>query len=178
MSESTKDAHADPASATRENIELLADYQEQEEAEVSRWRSAIEKTSQFFGSPAYFAFVIVFIVTWVGVNTWGHRAGWTFVDPPPFFWLQGIVSSNALLLTIAVLIRQNRMAKLAARRSHLDLHVNLLTDRKVSKVLEVVDALRQEFSRQQQHDDHEARQLTQAADPEAILTAIKESEPE
>jgi uncharacterized membrane protein len=178
MPEPTKDTPADPTSAARENIELLADYHEQEEAEISRWRSAIETTSQFFGSPAYFAFVIVFIVAWVGANTWGHRAGWTYVDPPPFFWLQGIVSSNALLLTIAVLIRQNRMAKLAARRAHLDLHVNLLTDRKVSKVLEVVDSLRQEFSQQKQHDDHEARQLTQAADPEAILSAIKESEPE
>ncbi|MEO8924978.1 MAG: hypothetical protein ABI330_19500 [Caldimonas sp.] len=34
------------------------------------------------------------------------------------------------------------MAKLAARRAHLDLHVNLLTEKKVSKVLEVVDELR------------------------------------
>jgi hypothetical protein len=53
---------------------------------------------------------------------------------PPFPWLQGMVSSNALLLTVAVLIRQNRMAQLAEHRSHLDLQINLLTEQKVTKI--------------------------------------------
>jgi len=34
-------------------------------------------------------------------------------DPPPFFWLQGIVSLGALLTATVVLTKQNRLAKLA-----------------------------------------------------------------
>ena len=49
------------------------------------------------------------------------------------------MSSNALLLTIAVLIRQNRMAQIAEHRSHLDLQINLLTEQKVTKILELVE---------------------------------------
>lgn len=163
------------APAARENIDLLTEYQEQEQAEVSQVQAAIETLSEFFGSPAYLLFVLTFIVAWVGINLFGWHAGWRHVDEPPFFWLQGIVSSNALLLTVAVLIRQNRMGALAARRAHLDLHINLLTERKVSKALELVQALRRE---QLPHigDDPEAADLSKASDPQAILAAIKDSE--
>ena len=71
---------------------------------------------------------------WVAVNLWGMKHGWRHVDSPPFFWLQGIVSCNALLLTVAVLIRQNRMAQVAEHRAHLDLQINLLTEQKVTKL--------------------------------------------
>ena len=160
--------------AARDNIERLADLQEREEGEISRVQAAIEAVSRFFGSPAYFVFVVVFIVGWVLVNTWGERHGWAHVDEPPYFWLQGLVSSNALLLTVAVLIRQNRMSKLAAQRAHLDLQINLLTEQKVSKVLEIVDELRKASG--EKAPDEEAEQLATSANPGAILTALKESD--
>jgi uncharacterized membrane protein len=163
--------------AARENIDVLAQYQEQELAEVSRLQAAIERLSGFFGSPAYLVFVVVFILCWVGANLAAWHAGWRHVDEPPFFWLQGIVSSNALVLTVAVLIRQNRMSALASRRAHLDLHVNLLTERKVSKVLEMVQALQQQLGPQDAHQDAEADELSRSTDPQAILEAIKDSEP-
>ncbi len=119
--------------------------------------------------------VVVFIVAWITVNTWGFHAGWSYYDKPPFFWLQGLVSANALLLTVAVLIRQNRMARQSARRAHLDLHINLLTEEKVSKVLEVVHDLAKALGNGVR-DDGELDQLSTAADPQAILTAIKDSE--
>ena len=75
----------------------------------------------------------------------GPHAGWRHVDEPPFPWLQGMVSSNALLLTVAVLIRQNRMAQMAEHRSHLDLQINLLAEQKVSKILQIVDELHREL---------------------------------
>ena len=80
------------------------------------------------------------------INGWGAHAGWRSVDPPPFFWLQGLVSCNALLLTVAVLIRQNRMAQAGEHRSHLDLQINLLSEQKVTKILQMVDELQRELT--------------------------------
>jgi uncharacterized membrane protein len=169
-------ADALPPSA-RENLDVVKDFDRKQDDEVSPARSLIERISTFFGSPAYFAFVIAFVAFWVAINLWGGHAGWRHVDEPPFFWLQGIVSSNALVLTVAVLIRQNRMSALASRRAHLDLHVNLLTERKVSKVLEMVQALQRQLEPQAAHPDPEADELSQSTDPQAILAAIKDSEP-
>jgi uncharacterized membrane protein len=170
MAESAEELHP----AARDNIERLSEFQEREDAEVSRLQAAIEAGSRFFGSPAYFVFVLAFIVGWVLVNTWGEQHGWPYVDQPPYFWLQGLVSANALLLTIAVLIRQNRMSKQAAQRAHLDLQINLLTEQKVSKVLEVLDELRKTLGHKS--PDAEAEELATAADPKAILSALKESD--
>jgi uncharacterized membrane protein len=158
----------------RENLDLVRAFNAQQDAEVTSVRAAIERISAFFGSPAYFAFVIGFVVLWVGVNTWGDHAGWRHVDAPPFFWLQGIVSSNALLLTVAVLIRQNRMAELAEHRAHLDLQINLLTEQKVTRILQRMNRSPEDAGMYSQTDD-ESHELSTPADPEALLKAIKRS---
>jgi uncharacterized membrane protein len=162
------------SATARENIELLAEHDQREGANVSGVQAVIERISGLMGSSSYFVLVVVFILGWVGVNLHGMSAGWRYVDPPPFNWLQGIVSSNALLLTVAVLIRQKRMAQLADRRAHLDLHVNLLTERKVSKILQIVDELRRDLPARRRGHDEETAELALPADTEALLHAIKE----
>ena len=162
-----------PTSA-QENLEVMADFHEREAASVSPLRATIEGVGSVFGSPGYFLFALCFVAAWVAVNTWGRGQGWSHVDEPPFFWLQGLVSTNALLLTVSVLIRQNRMAQLAEHRAHLDLQINMLTERKVTKTLELVDELR----RQLLHTgaDGDVGELVRPADPEALMVAIKKTD--
>jgi len=111
------------------------------------------------------------------VNMWGMNHGWRHVDPPPFFLLQGLVSCNALLLTVAVLIRQNRMAQVAEHRAHLDLHINLLTEQKVTKLLQMIDEPRRDLTAAQGgRPDHEVGEMTKPADTHALMHAIKEKQ--
>jgi uncharacterized membrane protein len=161
-------------SSARENLDMLANIDEREHANVTGVQSLIERISTFVGSPAYFVWVVAFIAGWIAINAWGWYAGWRHVDAPPFPWLQGVVSSNALLLTIAVLIRQNRMARMAAHRAHLDLQINLLTEKKVTKILRIVDELRQELPALPTAPDEEVADLAKPADAEALLHAIKQ----
>lgn len=94
------------------------------------------------------------------------------MEPPPYFWLQGMVSLNALLLTVAVLIRQNRMSEHAEHRAHLDLQINLLTEQKVTKILAaLVD--RGVIEKSALDESHE--ELTKPADPGALLDEIKKT---
>jgi uncharacterized membrane protein len=165
-------------SSTKENLEVLSRFQDREEAQISGVQLAIERISRFFGSPAYFAFVVAFIVLWVAVNAWGLRHGWQHVDAPPFPWLQGLVSSNALLLTVAVLIRQNRMALVEEHRSHLDLQINLLTEQKVAKILQIIDELRRDRGAPRVHSDAEVTEMSKPADAHALMHAIKEKQEE
>jgi uncharacterized membrane protein len=164
--------------AAKENLELLSNFTDHEEAQISGLQLAIENVSQFFGSPAFFAFAVLFIAAWIAVNAWGVHRGWPFVDTPPFFWLQGLVSSNALLLTVAVLIRQKRMSQMAEHRAHLDLQINLLTEQKVTKLLQIVDDLRRDLTEPRGHPaaDAEVGELTKPADTHALMHAIKEKQ--
>ncbi len=164
--------------SSKGSIEVLANFYGREDAEVSGVQRLIERISAFFGSPAYFAFSVTFILFWALVNMWGRYAGWTYIDEPPFFWLQGIVSANALLLTIAVLIRQNRMARRAEHRAHLDLQINLLTEQKVTMILQIVAELQRELPDLRGRPNTDVGELIKPADTEAILQAIKEQHDE
>jgi len=171
-----KSTDGDPnelSESAKGNLEMLEVMEQRETAAISGLRLQIERVSSRLGSPAYLLFVIVFIVGWVSFNAWGLHAGWSHFDDPPFPWLQGLVSSNALLLTVAVLIRQSRMEKVAEHRAHLDLQINLLTEQKVTKVLQLVDALRREMTTARTRPDEEVVDLTKPADAHAILNAIK-----
>jgi uncharacterized membrane protein len=179
MIEKEAQLEAELPAGAKENLELLEKFDERQ-SEASGLQRAIERVSAFFGSPSYFLFSILFIVVWIALNAWGAHSGWRHVDAPPFPLLQGLVSSNALLLTIAVLIRQNRMAQIAEHRSHLDLQINLLTEQKVTKVLELVDAAVREIKniRGAPAEAPRARmeEMTKPADPHAILDAIKQKQ--
>jgi uncharacterized membrane protein len=174
-----EEAQSDPElpSSAKENLELLEKFDERQ-SEASRLQRAIERVSGFFGSPSYFLFAVVFITVWIALNAWGAHSGWHHVDEPPFPLLQGLVSSNALLLTIAVLIRQNRMAQIAEHRSHLDLQINLLTEQKVTKVLELVDSTMREIKAGAPAESprQQMEEMTKPADPHAILDAIKQKQ--
>jgi uncharacterized membrane protein len=160
--------------AAKGNLELLTSFKDREEAQISGVQLLIERISRFLGSPAYFAFALVFIAAWMLINGWGAHAGWHPIDQPPFSWLQGLVSSNALLLTVAVLIRPNRMAQVAEHRSHLDLQINLLTEQKVTKILQIVDELQRNLTALQPRPDSEVAEMTKPADAHALMHAIKQ----
>jgi uncharacterized membrane protein len=174
---------ANLTSSAKDNLELLEKFKDGEEAQISGVRLLIERVSRFLGSPAYFAFAVAFILAWVLINGWGAQAGGHPFDPPPFFWLQGLVSSNALLLTVAVLIRQNRMAQAAEHRAHLDLQINLLSEQKVTKILQIVDELQRELIALRSHPDSEVTEpdsevteMTKPADAQALMHAIKQKQ--
>ncbi len=163
----------DISEAERINLDALTASYESEDAEVSRAQRVIEQVSTFFGSPAYFVFAVIFIVAWVSINLIGVRFGWPYVDEPPFFLLQGILTANALLLTIAVLIRQNRMAQLATHRAHLDLQINLLTEQKVTRLIQMLGEEGPPRGGRAPMGNGREAELATAADPQALLNAIK-----
>jgi uncharacterized membrane protein len=160
--------------AAQDNLEILESFKIGEESQTSGVQLLIERISRFFGSPAYFIFAVVFIVAWMLINSWGAHAGWPHVDEPPFVWLQGLMSSNALVLTVAVLIRQNRMAMIAEHRSHLDLQINLLSEQKVTKILQLVDELQRELTALRTGPDSQVSEMTKPADAQALMHAIKQ----
>ncbi len=73
--------------SAQENLEVMADIYERDDARVTPLRGAIERVSDFFGSPGYFVFAVAFVFAWIAVNIWGRAHGWAHVDVPPFFWL-------------------------------------------------------------------------------------------
>ena len=108
-----------------------------------------------------------------------RQSGMTEFDPAPFFWLQGIVGLGALLTATVVLSKQNRFARLEEQRAHLDLKVNLLTEQKTAKLIDLLEELRRDLPNVKDRHDPEAAALQQSMNPELVLAALDErSEPD
>ena len=156
-----------------ENIGTIADYCERNEEQVTTAQKLVEKVSLFLGSPSYFAVNITFIVCWLLWNSLAPTFDLEQIDEPPFYWLQGFVSLNAFIISTTVLIRQNRMSKLAERNAHLDLQISLLSDEKTSKIIAMLEEIRRESPNLMGKPDREAEELAKPADAPSVLSAIE-----
>jgi len=74
--------------------------------------------------------------------------------------------------TIVVLVKQNRLAKMEERRAHLELQVNLLTEQKATKIINLLEELRRDLPMIKDRHDAEATAFQQPTDPESVLAAL------
>jgi len=160
-------------SSVSENIDTIASYCERNEEQVTTAQKLVERVSLFLGSPSYFAVNAAFIVCWLAWNSLAPVFDLTQIDEPPFYWLQGFVSLNAFIISTTVLIRQNRMSKLAERNAHLDLQISLLSDEKTSKIIAMLEEIRRESPNLRDKVDHQAEELARPADAPSVLGAIE-----
>jgi uncharacterized membrane protein len=160
-------------SSVSENIDTITEFYQRHEEHMSLPQRIIEKLSVILGSPGYVAASVVFMVGWIIANLVALELGYEEVDEPPFFWLQGIIAVNAFIISTTVLIRQNRMQKLAQHHARLDLQVNLLTEEKTSKIIGMLEALRRDIPGINQAVDDEAREMIQPTDAKVVLEAIE-----
>jgi len=141
----------------------------------------MEVLTAALGRPRTVYVTLSFVVGWVAFNLVTPKLfGWQRIDPPPFFWLQGMVTLSALLMTTLVLITANRQTRNAEERSHLDLQVNLLAEHKVAKLIALVEELRRDLPMVRDRIDREADAMQEAVDPNAMIEALagaSEAEP-
>ncbi len=157
-----------------QNIEAVLAFYTREEQKISRSQRILERISNSIGQPVFLGLILLFVAFWMLANALLRQLGIAEFDPAPFFWLQGIVGLGALLTATAVLTRQNRLAKLAEQRAHLDLKVTLLTEQKAAKLIDLLEELRRDLPNVKNRHDPEAAVLQQSMNPDLVLAALDE----
>jgi uncharacterized membrane protein len=170
--------HQDPSNSERDqisqNIGAVLDFYTREKQKISRSQRIVESISLFAGQPIFLGLILLFVASWMAANAMLRQAGLHEFDPAPFFWLQGGVGLGALLTATVVLTKQNRIAKLAEQRAHLDLKVTLLTEQKTAKLIDLLEELRRDLPNVKDRHDPEAEALQQSMNADAVLAALDE----
>jgi uncharacterized membrane protein len=120
-----------------ENVDAIKKWEEQ----VRLARSKAEQFSDWVTSTAASGPVLVGHVIWFAV--------WILLnvrllprippfDPFPFQFLTLTVSLEAIFLALFVLASQNRLARQSDKRTHLDLQIDLLAEREMTAVLQLL----------------------------------------
>jgi uncharacterized membrane protein len=155
-----------------ENIQAVLEFYDSESQKISASQRILERVSHNIGQPFSLALILMFVALWILTNSILHALGRSPFDPPPYSLLQFITSLGALLTTIAVLSRQNRLAKLADKRAHLDLKVTMLTEQKSAKLIALLEELRRDLPNVRDRHDPEATALKSSINPEGVRAAL------
>ncbi|GAC1652535.1 MAG: hypothetical protein NVS4B12_24010 [Ktedonobacteraceae bacterium] len=157
------------------DIEAIVAMRINAERKVSYHQRLIEKATSALGRPFAVYTILLIVALWISANIFHKALGFPVFDAPPFVWLQDTVSISALLMTVIVLATQNRQERFAEQRRHLDLQITLLTERKVSKVIELLENLRRDMPSVKNRVDLEAEAMQDPVDPHTALTALNQT---
>lgn len=143
-----------------------------------RLKAARERSSQdragdaitsFSGSMAFVYLHVAWFSIWVLLNT--GRLGVHPFDPFPYGLLTMVVSLEAIFLSTLVLITQNRLGNEVEHRADLDLHIGLLAEHELTRVLQMLDAIQEKLG-VENHAASELADLEMETKPEDVLAEI------
>lgn len=92
-------------------------------------------------------------------------------DPFPYGLLTMVVSLEAIFLSTFVLITQNRLGDEVEHRADLDLHIGLLAEHELTRVLQMLDAIQEKLG-VENHATRELPDLEMETKPEDVLAEI------
>jgi uncharacterized membrane protein len=98
-------------------------------------------------------------------------------DPYPFSLLGMIVAVEAVILSSFILMRQNRMMRRGELRDHLNLQVDLLAEKEITKVLQMVRAICGHMGLTDITRDREIRELSQTTSIESLSQTLEDRLP-
>lgn len=148
--------------AVRRNIQDIVELQERTQRRRTFSDRLADAIASFTGTIVFVVLHLAWFGLWAAANV-GLFGGARF-DPYPFQLLCMLVSLEGVLLSAFVLIKQNRMAKAADRRAHLDLQVNLLSEKEISTALAMLQRLSEHVGVQVDDEVRELAQHTAVAD--------------
>ncbi len=161
------------ASALEENVQAIKGW----ERGILLARSKAEQVSDWIACTAGSGPVLILHVLWFGgwitVNVGGIPAIRPF-DPFPFPFLTMVVSLEAIFLALFVLASQNRLALQADKRSHLDLQIDLLAEREMTAVLQLLQDIANHLDVRTSQTPEQLRDLMKKTDIRGLMNRMDE----
>jgi uncharacterized membrane protein len=151
------------------NIRTIIQLRLKAARERSFQERAADTITSFSGSMAFVYLHIAWFSTWVLLNT--GRFGVHPFDPFPYGLLTMVVSLEAIFLSTFVLITQNRLGDEVEHRADLDLHIGLLAEHELTRVLQMLDAIQEKLG-VENHAASELADLEMETKPEDVLAEI------
>ena len=162
---------------TEFNIAAIARLEEDALSNRTRTERASDAVTKFAGSFVFLLLHIFFVGAWIFLNL-GFVPGLKPFDPFPFGVLSVVVSSEAVFLTIFVLISQNRMARQAEKRAHLDLQVGMLAEQELTTLLQMQQKICQHLGVSVVEEKKEVKDFAKATDVHQLARELDQQLPE
>jgi uncharacterized membrane protein len=159
-----------------EAVRSIAQLHSEHHGRTTAPQRLVNRVSAVFARPLFVGFLTVGVAVWVGANLAALALGRPAVDAPTFPLLQGAVNLLSLFIVTLVLVAQKHEDELNARRDILTLELAILSERKIAKVIELLEELRRDSPHVVDRIDQQADQMSHPADAQSVLAAAKEDD--
>ena len=128
------------------------------------------------GSMRFLTGCVLFFIGWIVWNAHVFKSLTPF-DPFPFPILEMLVSTFAIILSVTVLINQNRQGKIEKIRSQVEFEINVRAEHEITRVLSLIHDVHQHMGLQSQ-EDKELEEMKVVTDIELIRQTVDNQEAE
>jgi uncharacterized membrane protein len=164
-------------SFVHENIDVIITAEQAARRPRSPNEVVYEFVGGLIGTLNFIVVQLIGVIVWVTINA-GLAPPIPPFDPFPFPFLSLILALEAVLMAAFVLMKQNRMSKLADRRAHLDLQINLMTERETTKIIGILLEIGERLDCQHKVLDEESRQLSRLLTIETLIATMHSKFPD
>lgn len=152
------------------NIRTILALRAKETQERNLQDRIADAVTAFSGRMIFVYVHIVWFVVWILLNS--GLGGIQPFDPFPYGLLTMIVSLEAIFLSTFVLINQNRTGEQAEHRADLSMHIGLLAEHELTRVLQMLDIMQEKMGIEN-HADSDLADLEMETRPEDVLAEIE-----
>lgn len=152
-----------------QNIQALLECRRKEEERRGVQDVIADRITAFAGSMTFVYVHLVIYGSWIAINV-----GWIPLPrfDPTFVLLAMTASVEAIFLSTFVLISQNRMSRMAQKRAELDLHISLLTEHELTRLIGLTHEIAKKLGANVP-PEAEIQKLAGDLDPGAVLRKIE-----
>lgn len=158
--------------ATVEQLARLYDRHDQRTTPVQRMAN---RFTFALGQPASLVIIFGIAIAWIIGNYVARAMGSTALEEFPFPDLGFMATISALLVALLILTTQRHDEELAESRAQLTLHIAMLSERKIAKIIALLEEQRRDNPMLPSRVDVEAADMAQPADHDIALTLIDEA---
>ena len=162
---------------TQQNIEAIAKLEEEALDRRTAAEHASDTIVKSIGSTPFLLLHVLLVGIWSTVNL-NLITGVKAFDPFPFSILALLLAAESVFLTIFVLISQNRMAREAERRSHLDLQVGMLAEQELTVMLQMLQKLCHHAGVDVRSSTQQVQGFSEATDVQRLASELKDKLPD
>jgi uncharacterized membrane protein len=165
---SHRPSSSEMSSALKRNIEALQERRRREKLAEGWEEKLSDAITRFTGSMRFVYCHLAIYGSWIAANLIPHIPHFD----PTFVVLAMVASVEAIFLSTFVLISQNRAMATTNKRDDLDLHVNLLAEHELTRLVTMVAAIAEKLEVRTEADP-EIGEITKDVAPETVLGEIE-----
>jgi uncharacterized membrane protein len=163
------------AAVVNRNIAALLEIRKAEERTKGVQERVADAITTFTGSMPFVYIHLLLFGGWIAINLEWLPIMRPF--DPTFVILAMAASVEAIFLSTFVLISQNRMQAAADRRAELNLHIDLLAEHEVTRIISLLTAVGERLG-VEESSNPELEELARDVQPEKVLDRMNEVEQE